>query len=260
MNKIARICKLVVDLSRSDFKARYAGSFLGVVWGIMNPLMTLCVYWFVFEIGFRSGPRPDGTAFIVWLACGMVIWFFMSESLLNSTNSLIEYSYLVKKISFSIVVLPVVKVVSSLYNHVFFLIVLLVIMFSHNYYPHITNVQFLYYLICGIYLTISIGLITSSLVVFIRDIAQIIGIVIQIGFWLIPIVWSPEIIKEEYMILFKLNPVYYLVEGYRDSFIDHIWFWDRTVQTPYFWLVTTMIFIVGVTMFKRLRPHFADVL
>lgn len=252
--------RLIFDLSKNDFKVRYAGSFLGVIWGIVNPLMTLLVYWFVFEVGFRSGARPDGTPFIVWLACGMVIWFFLSESLSTASNSFLEYSYLVKKVSFRIVILPFVKIVSSLYNHFFFLIILIVILLLHGIRFDITNIQVLYYLFCAIYLLTGISLITSSLVVFIRDIGQFVGIAIQIGFWLIPIVWSPEIISEKYIKWFKLNPVYYLVEGYRDTFIEHVWFWHRYNQTTYFWILSTIILFVGYKLFKRLKPHFADVL
>lgn len=258
--KISSALKLIFDLSKNDFKVRYAGSFLGVIWGVVNPLITLLVYWFVFEVGFRSGARPDGTPFFVWLSCGMVIWFFLSESLSTSSNSFLEYSYLVKKVSFKIIILPLVKILSSFYNHLFFLAVLILILLMHGIKADITNIQVFYYLICSAYLLIGIGLITSSLVVFVRDIGQIVGIAIQIGFWLIPIVWSPEIISEKYIKWFKLNPIYYLVEGYRDTFVENVWFWHRYNQTAYFWILSTIILFVGYKLFKKLKPHFADVL
>ncbi|NIK78351.1 teichoic acid transport system permease protein [Paenibacillus castaneae] len=260
MKNIKTTIRLIFELSKNDFKVRYAASYLGIVWGIANPLITLLVYWFVFEIGFRSGARPDGTPFIVWLACGMVMWFLVSESVSTSSNSFLEYSYLVKKVSFRIGILPIVKIISSLYNHIIFLIILGVILLTNGVKPDITNIQFLYYLFCSIYLLTGIGLITSSLVVFIRDIGQLVGIAVQIGFWLIPIVWSSEIIPDKYIYLFKLNPVYYLVEGYRDTFIENVWFWHRYNQSFYFWCISTIILFIGYKLFKRLKPHFADVL
>ncbi|MFP3435664.1 ABC transporter permease, partial [Paraburkholderia sp. SIMBA_061] len=78
---------LMLQLAKNDFRTRYAGSSLGIIWAFIQPLMTIAVYWFVFEVGFRSGSRPDGTPFILWLTCGMIPWFFVSEALLTSSNS-----------------------------------------------------------------------------------------------------------------------------------------------------------------------------
>ncbi|OAB42991.1 ABC transporter permease [Paenibacillus glacialis] len=259
-NIIRSQLKLVLELSKNDFKNRYAGSFLGIIWAFIQPLMTIAVYWFVFEVGFRSGNRPDGTPFILWLTCGMIPWFFFSEGLLTSSNSFLEYSYLVKKINFRIGLLPIVKIVSSFFIHIFFLILLIGTLLYFGYYPDLVYIQVFYYLFCTFFLLIGLSLIMSSLVVFIKDALQVLGIFMQIGFWLIPIVWSPEIISDKFIMWFKLNPVYYLVEGYRDTFINHVWFWHRYNQTTYFWVVSIFIFLLGVYLFRKLKPHFADVL
>lgn len=71
--------KLIFELAKNDFKTRYAGSYLGMFWAFIQPFMTIAVYWFVFEVGFRSGSRPDGTPFILWLTCGMIPWFFFQK-------------------------------------------------------------------------------------------------------------------------------------------------------------------------------------
>lgn len=252
--------KLISELSKNDFKIRYAGSSLGILWGFIQPVMTILVYWFVFEIGFRSGERPDGTPFILWLTCGIIPWFFFSESWVSSSNSFLEYSYLVKKVTFRIGVLPLVKIVSTLYIHLFFLCFLIVILFLYGYYPDVTYLQVFYYLACTIYLLLGLSLIFSSLVVFVKDFIQILGIAVQIGFWLIPIVWSPEILPDSWAKFFKLNPVYYIVEGYRDTFINHVWFWHRYNQTAYFWIISTIILFIGIKLFRKMKPHFADVL
>lgn len=252
--------KIIMELAKNDFKTKYAGSYLGIFWAFIQPLMTICVYWFVFEIGFRSGNRPDGTPFILWLTCGMVPWFFFSESLITASNSFIEYSYLVKKVAFRIGFLPIVKIISSFFIHLFFLLFLILILFYFGYQPELIYLQAIYYLVCMMFLLLGISLIMSSLIVFMKDIGQVLGIIIQIGFWLIPIVWSPEIISDKFIKIFKLNPVYYLVEGYRDTFINHVWFWHRYNQTAYFWVISIVIFLIGSYLFKKLKPHFADVL
>lgn len=110
-----RIEKLAVN----DFKMRYAASYLGTFWAFVQPVVTVTIYSVIFGLGFKSLP-VQGVSFPLWLTIGIVPWFFFSESLLAATNSLIEYSYLVKKVVFGVNVLPIVKIVSSSFIHVFF--------------------------------------------------------------------------------------------------------------------------------------------
>jgi len=95
---------------------------------------------------------------------------------------------------------------------------------------------------------------------FFKDLGQLINIFLQIGIWATPIMWSYNIIPEKYQWIVKLNPMLYIVEGYRDSFINNIWFWEKQIQTIYFWLISLSLFFMGAIIFKRLKPHFADVL
>ena len=102
---------------------------------------------------------------------------------------------------------------------------------------------------------------TASINVFMKDASQIVGIFIQFGFWLTPIVWPVTFIPDKYLILLKLNPVYYVVEGYRQSFLFKTPFWEVPLwQTAYFWGVSFFLLFTGVFVFRRLQPHFADVL
>lgn len=78
--------------------------------------------------------------------------------------------------------------------------------------------------------------------------------------WIAPIMWSEKMFPERYRWIIKINPFYYIVEGYRDCFIDHVGFWINWKLTLYFWGVSSAIFLIGVVLFKRLKPHFADVL
>jgi ABC-type polysaccharide/polyol phosphate export permease len=87
---------LIGNLAKNDFKTRFAGSYLGVIWAFVQPIVTVVVYWFVFTVGLRQG-RPSGHPFVLWLMAGLVPWFFFSEALNGGTNALIEYNYLVKK-------------------------------------------------------------------------------------------------------------------------------------------------------------------
>jgi len=266
IKKAAKFVKLSFDnirviksLSKNDFKNKYASSYLGIVWGFINPLITIFVYWFVFTVGFRSADVGNAP-YTIWFICGIIPWFFFSDALPSTTNVFLEYSYLVKKVVFKIEVLPTVKIISSLFVHLFFVLFIYVLTSVYGYYPDICSLQFMYYSFAMIVLVFSITLFTSSVVLFFRDLGQIIGIIINVGFWATPIGWTIDMLPGFAQRLFKLNPMYYVVTGYRDSFIDKIYFWQRPYETLYFWAFCLVVLCLGVKMFKKLKPHFSDVI
>lgn len=262
MNYLKSLIKernLIYQLAKNDFKVKYLGSYLGIFWAFVHPSILILIYWFVFTIGFKSTPI-DNFPFVLWLIAGIVPWFFISEAISNGTNAILDNSYLVKKIVFKVSILPIIKILSSLFIHIFFLIIVIVMFLIYGYGFSIYYLQILYFLIASIILVYGISLITSSLVIFSRDVGQIVSMFLQFGFWLTPIFWSFTIVPLNIQFWFKLNPVYYIVEGYRNTFIYKRWFWEDPVLTFYFWLVTLLILTIGVIMFKKLRPHFSDVL
>lgn len=250
---------LLWGLAKNDFKTRYAGSYLGVFWAFVQPIITVLIYWFVFQVGFKSAPMND-FPYVLWLISGIVPWFFFSEALMNATNSLLEYSYLVKKVVFKISVLPVVKIISALFVHAFFVLFTMLVFALNGYMPTVYSIQIIYYSICALVLALSMSYATSAMVLFFKDLGQIINIVMQIGIWMTPIMWSDTMIPTSYRWILKINPMYYVVQGYRDIFINKAWFFERFNQTIYFWVVTLILFFIGIVIFKKLKPHFSDVL
>ena len=119
-------------------------------------------------------------------------------------------------------------------------------------------------LISGVFLLVlGLAYFTSAVVVFFRDLTQIVNIVLQIGMWMTPIMWNISDILVNHPTLakvFKLNPMYYIVDGFRNALLDHIWFWEKPLWTLAFWIITLLFFVIGVNVFNRLKVHFADVL
>ena len=251
--------KLLWQMTKRDFKQRYLGSYLGILWAFIQPTVTVLIFWFVFQVGFKSMPVAN-FPFILWLVCGMFPWFFISESILSASNSIIESSFLVKKIVFRVELLPIVKIMSALVVHIFFVAVLFAMFAIYGYSISIYNLQIIYYFFAMICLALGISWLTSSLTVFLRDVGQFAAMILQFGFWATPIFWNLNMIPEKFQFILKLNPAYYLVEGYRQSFIYHEWFWQHERLTIYFWIFTAIAMFVGAWCFKKLRPHFADVL
>ena len=126
---IYRNRKLILDLANKDFKSRYAASYLGIIWAFVQPIVTVAIYILVFQLGFKAKPVRD-VPYALWLVVGIVPWLFFQEALLSATNSLIEFSYLVKKVVFKISVLPMVKIISAFYVHIFFVGVAVILYFA----------------------------------------------------------------------------------------------------------------------------------
>jgi teichoic acid transport system permease protein len=249
----------IISLAINDFKNRYAGSYLGITWAFIQPLMTILIYWFVFQVGFRTTPIDD-VPFIIWFICGIIPWFYFSESLIGGTMSVVEYSYIVKKVMFNINILPLIKIIVSTFVHLFFVVLVFLICLSVKLPITIHSIQIVYYSFAAFILALGFSYLTASLVPFSKDVGQIVAVILQFGFWLTPIVWNQNILPAKWLIFFKVNPVYYIVQGYRDALINKIWFWERPMSTLYFWIATGVIFYLGRKIFKKLKPHFADVL
>lgn len=257
--------KLIWKLSKNDFKKRYAGSYMGVVWGFAQPLVTVLMYYLVFDkifgtkaIELRGGVEVP---FALFITAGLVPWFFFSEALSQGTMSLIEYSYLVKKVVFKISILPVIKVIAATFSHLFFLGLAILLGCIYGYYPSLYLLQVVYYAMCLFLLVLAMSYTTCAVVIFFRDLSQIIAICLQIGMWATPILWSLDAIHNPVVVtLLKLNPLVYIVNGYRESVYGHHWFFEDISGTLYFWGITVALFLLGAAIFKKLKVHFADVI
>lgn len=250
---------LISNMSKSDFKNRYSGSYFGMIWSIIQPIMTILIFWFVFQIGFRAQPISD-VPFILWLCAGMIPWNFFSDAITHATGAFTSYSYVVKKLVFKIGLLPLVKVVASFYLNVVFNSILILIFTIYGKFPGVHLINLLYYNVCLFLLILALSYLLSTLNVFLKDTTHIVGIFLQFGIWLTPIMWEMRVIPSQFHWIIKLNPVYYIVNGYRDALINEIWFFEHPLQTLYFWCFTILTAVLGVTFFRRMKSHFSDVL
>lgn len=259
--------KLIWKFSRNDFKKRYAGSYLGIIWALVQPVVTVVMYWFVFEnfMGAKAQFLSSGASmpYVLFLAAGLCPWFYFSEAIMNGTTALLEYNYLVKKVVFKISILPIIKIIAATFIHLFFVLVLLVVAAAYGYYPTVYTFQLLYYSFCMFILVLGMSYTTCAIVVFFRDLTQIIAIALQVGMWATPILWNIAILDGKppvWTTVIKINPLVYIVNGYRGAICEQEWFFEDFYSTMYFWIFTVVVFGIGALIFKRLKVHFADVL
>ncbi len=249
---------LIRTLSWRDFEKRYIRNFFGLLWAILDPLAFVVILYVVF--GARYGnTTPGSVPFVAYLLTGYIAFDLFSVGLPGVTNSINENSFLLKKINFRVAILPIVAMLSDLMIHGIVLLVCIVVLMFNKVYPDFYWVQLVYYIFSLSVFLISLGWFTSSVSLFFPDIRNIINIITRIMFFLTPIFWKMEGVTINAQHLLKLNPLYYIVNGYRDSLLTHQGFWTHPMLTLYFWLLCLIAIVTGVIVFKKLRPHFADV-
>ena len=168
-----------------------------------------------------------------------------------------------KKVVFQVEILPVIKLISCCMVHGFFILIMILMFAAYRWSPFLTWIQILYYSFAASALALGIGYFTAAVNVFFKDMSQIVSICLQFGMWLTPIMYHESMFEDNapwLAVLLKLNPFYYISAGYRDSMLTGEWFWARPKLTLYFWVVTLAVGLAGLKVFKRLRPHFSDVL
>ena len=261
--------KMIGSMVINDFKVKYASSALGIVWAFIQPTVQILVLVYVFTYFIGSG-ATDVIPRSLFLVCGIVPWNFFADALNNGTNSLAEYSYLVKKVVFRTSILPVVKTLSSMIIHAVFVVIAFIVALYFGYYPTLYTLQLLYYIPCLLLFVIGLNWLSSAFAAFFKDISQLINVILQIFVWLTPILYDSSMLEGKALHIgshaislariFKLNPMYYIVDGYRDSFYGKVWFWEKPLWTIYFLAASSFIFFMGASVFHKLRPHFSDVL
>jgi len=250
---------IIYELAKRDFQQQYMGSYLGFLWSFLQPLIFILILYMVFQFGFRAGSTTD-IPFAVYLISGIIPWMYFSGNLGVTSNVLREYAYLIHNLEFRNSVLPIVKILSAIVPHFFFLLFAVMIAWIHGFAPSVYTLQSFYYLFAMIVLLLGLGWMTSSTNLFVSDVSKIVSIITQFGFWMTPIFWNINMIPQKYQLIIKLNPVFYIVRGYRDSLIYNIPFWHYPMETIYFWCVNLFVLFFGITIFGKLRPHFSEVI
>jgi len=250
---------LILSLAVRNLKSAYSGSLLGFTWVLVEPLVYVFLLWFFFTKALKVQP-PEGYPYVIWLMTAMVLWNFISFTLSSSAGTFKSHAFLVKRPEFNMSILPVVNIITGLYIHAIFIVILVAMLLVSGVAFTLYWFQAIYYLFAAAVLLLGLAWIAASVSLFVKDVGNIIGVALQIGFWISPIFWSPNTFPQRYRFVLELNPATYLLEGYRKSFLYAQPFWRDGTDFVYFWAVTLVILFIGVFTYKKLRPHFGDVI
>lgn len=251
--------RVIVELTKRDFKKDYVNSYLGFLWVIIEPLVFVSIYYFVFTHGLRIAPLENNVPFISFFITGLIPWMYFSSTLSSSTNLIKQYSFLVKKVNFRLSILPIVKLFSNIIIHLFFIFITILVVIYGGKEINLYFIQVLYYFFALTCFLFGLIFFVSALNLFLPDLGKFVSMLLQMGFWLTPIIWMIDIVPIEYRWIIKLNPLEYIVTGYRNSLLYDIPFYVNINQGIYFWLLSIFFLILGLLIFRKLRPHFAEV-
>ena len=237
---------------KKDIGGKYKHSFLGVLWSFVNPLLQIAVYAIVFPLIMRSNIEH----YTVFMVCGLIPWQYFSTVLNRSSFVMIENGNIIKKVYFPREILPLSLVTSETVN--FLITSLIMIAFTIANGLGITKYILLFPVILVIQyiLQLGISLILSSVTVYFRDLQHFIGVLLQLFFYATPIVYSVETIPANYQWILKLNPMTYIIEGYRDILYNQCM--PDLKMLGIILLIGIAVTIVGYLIFNKLQRRFAE--
>jgi lipopolysaccharide transport system permease protein/teichoic acid transport system permease protein len=259
ISSLLRYRRTIWQLALHQFRDRYSGTVGGVLWAIAHPVLLLLVFWVVFSQGLKL-PGAGQQPFLLSLFCALVPWMTFSEIINSGTTAITGRSFMVKKIAFPSEILPITSVVAALITHAIMLVLLgiMLAVYGRGLSPALLLLPYYFAALC--LFGFGVALTLSAINVFFRDVGQSVAVALNIWFWLTPIVWPAEMLPASYALLLELNPLYYIVDGYRAALLS-----DQLVAPPgaasvYYWLLTLALLAGGSFVFRRLKPYFADAL
>ena len=251
--------RIIFSMSIRELRSRHAGAAAGFLWAIAVPLISAMIYTFVFSVGLRVAPIGN-IPFILIFYCPLIAWNLFSETLNQSVNCIVSNPHLIKKMVFPTEVLPVITILANLIVHSIGLVILLALLIVNGRGITFYMLQVSYYLFALCVFTLGLSWMIAAVNVFYRDLSVVVSVVTQMWFWFTPIVWSVDQFPEKYRLFLMLNPLSYVTEGYRSSFLFAKPFWENYEQGVYFWTVTIILLWIGSSMFEKLKAEFADVI
>jgi ABC-type polysaccharide/polyol phosphate export permease len=249
---------LIRNFVLRDLKSRYVGSFMGIFWSVIHPIVLLICYTFVFSLVFKIRPYSTTTDnFAIFLFCGILPWLYFQDTVLRSCTSVVEHGHLIKKTLFPSEILPISYVISNLIMHLIGLGILVGVLIPMGLLDW-TIIFLPVYLFLLMVMALGFGWLMACLQVFLRDTVQILNVALVFWFWFTPIFYAVEKVPEILQPLIRLNPLTSVVEGYRTVLLEH--------QLPdlsgliLLLVYAVSLFVIGGTAFRRTKREFVDVL
>jgi len=249
-----RYRELFYILSWRDIKVRYKQTVLGAAWSIIRPLLTTIIFTIVFS-KIAKLDNPGNAPYALMVFAGMLPWQFFSNALSESSNSLIGNANLITKVYFPRLIIPASSVITSLVDFAISFLILIVMMFWYHYIPSWHIVFLPVFIILAFLCAFGVGLYLTAVNVKYRDFRYILPFIIQFGLYITPVGFSSSVIGEKWKLLYALNPMVGVIDGFRWCILGDPMNWRSFIFSA---LVIFVFLIIGVTYFRKMEKSFAD--
>jgi lipopolysaccharide transport system permease protein len=248
---------LFLFLAWRDLLVRYKQTAIGISWSVLRPFLTLVVFTVIF--GIIANLPDQGFPYALLVAAGMIPWQFFSNSFADSSMSLISNSNLVSKIYFPRLIVPASSLIVSLVDFCISLTILFGLMLYYQFVPSFQILLLPLFLILAIVVSFGLGIFISALNVKYRDFRFIVPFMVQIGLFISPVGFSSEVIPEKYRLLYSLNPMVGVIDGFRWCILGG----ESKLYMPGFLLsvlIALIIFFSGIQYFRKSEKTFVDII
>lgn len=257
---------LIHRLSLFELKSNNNNNYLGMAWEILNPTIQILIYWFVFgSLRNRAPVDLDGKEipFAAFLMVGFIVWNFFYQGTIQGSKSVYTRLAILSKMNFPISVIPTYVIFANFYVHVVMLFLVIVIVNFMGFFINIYYLQLLYFIFSLFCLLFAISLTTSTISTIIRDFHMLLNSVLRMLLYFTPVLWPlSTLASNKYIVLIiKLNPLYYIVEGYRAALFGTGWYFiEHWKYTVYFWALVLLLYLIGSRIHVKFRAQLIDYL
>lgn len=247
-------------IARYELLADMRDSKFGMFWNFASPAIQVITYWLVFGIGMdRKG--YSGVPFLPWVIVGFAAWWYINPCITQGCSAVFSKINVITKMKFPISILPATVCVKEFFNHLCMLLIMFVALFLFGYYPNIYWINLIYYAFCAFMLVESLALVTSVLTMMWRDVKKLVVSLMRMLLYLSPVLWPAAFKNYPFMTyVMKLNPVYYIVTGYRDSIFFNKSFLAHPAMTLYFWIVVIVLLLIGSSLMYHFKRKMVDMI
>ncbi|MBU4311166.1 MAG: ABC transporter permease [Candidatus Omnitrophica bacterium] len=250
---IIRHWDLIIGLAVKDLKVKYKSAFLGFLWSILTPLFLAFIFFIVFTRIIPMGIDK----YPIFLLCALFPWNFMQLSISSGTTSIVTSGNLIKKIYFPREAIPFSVIFSNAYNFLLSILILLAILMLSGVGITLKIIYLPLVILCQMILTLGMIFLFSGLHTYFRDVKYIVEIFLLGWFYLTPIFYPLEVVPESLRFLYMVNPMAVLVNMYREILLFGVW--PGVLETGYLILSSIFTCAIGLFVFRKYEPIFADI-
>jgi lipopolysaccharide transport system permease protein len=254
LSELWKFRELLYFLAWRDIKVRYKQTLLGVAWAILQPLLTMLLFWILF--GRLAGIKSEGVPYPIFAFAALVVWSFFATAVTNSSNSLVGSSHLITKVYFPRMIIPMAAVGAGLMDLIITLLLLVVMGFYYGLELGWTTLMVPVLMLLTMCLAVGIGMWLSALNVKYRDVRFALPFLVQLWMFASPIIYPSSMLPTRWRWVLRLNPLTGIIENFRASLFRRQFDWAGLGVST---VLTVALLIYSAYAFRRVEKRFADI-